>query len=124
MITNSVSIITGTEGPKYDPYSYTEAIVEQKDIVRLHIGLVTWISINGSNLSAHDPEDIMKEFSKRTGFKDLLAVERCLRHLMSKCRKCGCKKLHWVNGYPGETFLICDNCKDVIRSEFDIQAVI
>jgi len=47
----SISTRTGTEGPRHDPYSFTEITVEARGHrVTVHYGLGEWIEVDGSQL--------------------------------------------------------------------------
>jgi hypothetical protein len=114
LVRGTVRIKTGSEGPKHDPYSYTEYTFEQagKPTVTFHAGLGVWLEVDGKTEYACDVQEenlLFGKFESVLGFS-INDLEKWHAKARSRCRKCGCKRGHWVDGYPGESFLLCDNC--------------
>lgn len=120
----------GTEGPSHDPYSYEELTVcKNNKTVTLHLGLAEWIEIDGKRQEAvfrnmteyaFDPSE---EFKLQTG----MTVEQFERRYYSNhntCKKCGCDTTHSVAGFPGESLNVCDNCGEVVSSDFNEREII
>lgn len=127
----TVNVSTGCEGPRHDPYSYTETeVVVPGATVLLHEGLGTWMKVNGEKVEApkdlsHDErEKWLREeaFPDATGFTKA-QLERIANRLSSRCRKCGGKSFHTESGYPGEHFDVCDSCGHIQNTSFSISDV-
>lgn len=108
-----IRIETGSEGPVWDPYAYTEYTVEftgdryGQKCVKLHMGLGEWLEI-GNHRHKGD-ENLIDVFADLTGFKPY-QLEKWMNKARSRCRKCGGRQGVWHAGYPGESFLICVKC--------------
>jgi hypothetical protein len=122
-----LTIKTGSEGPHYDPYSFTEfkhTRHTDKREVLLHMGLGEYIRVNGKEVIENGPLCTEEEkFKELTGFYSW-QWEFFINRLRKKCRKCGCKRSRWMSGYPGETFRICAKCEEVLSVDFDESAII
>src|SRR5215469_13131150 len=91
-------IKTGSEGPYYDPYSYTEFSYlrhRDKSVTTLHLGLGEWLEVNGvkEGCVLLREEELFKHL---TGFYSW-QWEFFIRRLRKKCRKCGCKRHKWMS---------------------------
>lgn len=119
--TRKVTIRSGTEGPHHDPYGYEEySIVTPGQHVTLHDGLTCYLKVNGETTYAHTPDEVRGLFTR---FAELTGGSpadwrKWQAQRNSKCRACGCKRLAWVAGYPGESFLMCRKCDEVVDSQF------
>lgn len=122
---------TGTEGPRYDPYAYTEYTVKTpKGLTVLHTGLGTWIRHNGKMVEK--PSGVLYDewerqlceeiFPALTGYT-LLQLERIARNLTTKCNKCGSTDFTHESGYPGETLVVCIHCGRINGGWFHRSAV-
>jgi hypothetical protein len=121
----TITIETGTEGPRHDPYGWEEITVERSngDCVTLHQGLVEWVQVNNSQQHGYQIERCEKVFEFFAGCTSAIARKAHARY-RSRCRKCGGREFHDQAGYPGESFLLCNNCGSVVDYDFNIQAVI
>ena len=113
----TIALISGTEGPKHDPYGYSEIwYTRGGTTIGLHEGFETYIIANGQkgfegSEAAAEAFEALTGLSKRT-------IERALERKSSKCSRCGSKQSSWVQGYPGEHLLQCDNCGVIMDSDF------
>lgn len=119
-LTKDIRIKSGTEGPRQDPYSYTEYHVRG---VVLHLGLAEWIRVQGHDRLPEHGVTPLECFERLTGFTpDLL--EKAYRKSISRCRKCGCKRLESQSGFPGEELIVCSRCGEIITTEFHESEII
>lgn len=134
-------VCTGTEGPRHDPYSYTEYTIERKGhaSVTYHCGLGEWISMGKRRLGrlpnkaelALPWQDCERAFSRRlratfarySGGLTPEQLEDCHRRIRSRCNACGCRHTKAERGYPGETLYVCVQCNNVVDSDFDRSAI-
>jgi hypothetical protein len=126
-----VTVETGSEGPRHDPYAYREITVIQPDgATTLHEGLGTWLRSAGRKVTP--PTDLdadgRERWCRSTAFETLTGysvaqLERLHRKLSSRCRRCGCKETVSQNGHPGEHFECCAKCGNVVGSYFCISEV-
>jgi hypothetical protein len=65
----SHSFHSGSEGPKYDPYGYSEIYVTMKngDEILLHLGLSDYLEVNDEEVVRGDADKAMSEFARLTG---------------------------------------------------------
>jgi len=120
--TGSISIRTGSEGPKYDPYSFTEYTVERRNNkVTLHLGLAVWFRDQFKTLSDQITEQEAVERFERFAGISLKTFEHAMHRVIPCCDN---PDIRWWAGYPGEEIAQCENCKKVVDSSFDIGAVI
>lgn len=108
----------GSEGPRYDPFSYHEFHVKfkpelQLPVMVLHEGLSNWIKIGETIIPDNNPRQL---FIKILGFStdELLRWERKLK---GRCHSCYSKQLEYVVGYPGEFLTVCTSCGCIIETE-------
>lgn len=121
----------GTEGPRHDPYGYTELTVQFRGHeVILHEGLAEWLVIDGT---MYDPKNQMAQLGPRATNRQMFEaflgftpdqLARWDRKLKSRCRDCGSKSFKYASGYPGEEFVLCADCGQVIDSDFYESAII
>lgn len=122
---NRISLKTGSEGPRHDPYSYEEVTVEGRNgKTTAHIGLGCWVRNNSGPKIHVEDVDLDKAFERYTGVS--IAVATKLYHTLpyrKHARRCGCKETGSVSGYPGETLEVCLKCGEVVNGHFDRSAV-
>jgi hypothetical protein len=61
---------TGWEGPSHDPYSWLECTLTLNGVaITLHMGLATWIKIDGKRIDDHTPDSSLAPllFERHTG---------------------------------------------------------
>lgn len=122
---------TGSEGPSYDPYGFTELHVHTADNIDvvLHEGLAMYFLLNGlrTNIVGADydnPKDIFdKVLLDVTGFTEA-QLRRFHRKASSRCPEGGYHDTESVRGYPGESLEICCKCGKVVDSYFNEGAII
>lgn len=122
---SQLSVTTGTEGPRHDPYHYEEITFERDGHTYVaHLGLAEWLKVDGEKRA--EGEGVEALFNELTG--------ECLSALMeayhadkaeawSACEKCG-GEIESRSGHPGETFAVCSKCGHVNDMDFDVSAVI
>lgn len=119
-----LKVTTGTEGPKHDPYSYSEYTFN-KDGVRytIHLGLAEWLKI-GDEIVSRNYEDSVAKFNEAFGqdLNDYLAEQE---EASCTCKNCGTDEfLEDRPGFPGESFLVCAKCETIVDSSFNESAII
>lgn len=125
----SIQIRRGSEGPRHDPYAFTEFTVERRGMtVKLHEGLGDWIKVAWTKegklvevfRSTHQPQAYFEAFM---GFP-MKVFQRAMDKITNprKCRVCGSYRLREESGYPGETFTVCDE-GHIIGCRFNPRAV-
>jgi hypothetical protein len=65
-----LSMRTGWEGPRHDPYSWLECTVTLNGVpITLHMGLATWIKIGTSRIDDYTPDSSLAPllFERHTG---------------------------------------------------------
>jgi len=121
----TIRIKTGSEGPRHDPYAYREITVSRpKGSVTLHLGLVEWVAVNGEHWKDYDREaiDVFEAFAGIT-LPQAIRAHHEVRARRVRYHPCGQKHLEWVDGYPGESLLICERCGAVLDEHFDRSAI-
>jgi hypothetical protein len=117
----TLSITTGSEGPKHDPYGFIEYHAKGKGgkEVTLHQGLGDYLKVGQVRLEVPKGKSLTEVFKEETGL-DPHKVERwhAKRPLRCKCKE-GKPQLEWTPGYPGEHFLMCRKCGDILDSTFN-----
>lgn len=61
----------GSEGPRHDPYSYTEVhftSTDEKTEIVCHLGLAEWLKVNGKKI-VEQPANVEAEFRLITGMR-------------------------------------------------------
>jgi len=130
---SNVEIKTGSEGPKHDPYHYTEVIVNRvsRDFtgtVTSHNGLGNWVKVEEDG----KPDQLFRDSDQgdwfalyagvtvKAAWKARMEVDtrRITRH------PCGQRAIEEVDGMPGETLTVCKSCGKVLSGTFDLSAVI
>jgi len=123
---SNISVETGSEGPKHDPYAYTEVTVRRADGRRatIHLGLAEWMNYrdeHGVTRHFDDPYAVLRsKFAACVGITPERAerVHRSKRDRAVRQHPCGTRHLRWMDGFPGEHLLICDKCQAVLDSTF------
>lgn len=114
---------TGSEGPRHDPYAFTETTVLRKGRkVTVHEGLACWLQLDGEEVSANDDVVVRENFKRLTGFSPG-QIEKFIHRAQSRCGRCGKSDMVEMSGYPGETFLVCAHCDLICGSAFNRSAV-
>ena len=106
----------GTEGPKHDPYGFTEFSFDTdfgEDVV-VHLGLAEWVMVNGRKGG--------EELLTKLGLS-YAAVSTAYDDQFLHCKKCGCEDVKTQNGMPGETIYVCTSCGSVVECYFNEGAV-
>lgn len=130
-----LSIETGTEGFKHDPYSYSIYIFENDNKkIEWKQGLVEWLKVNGETIKVYKENPFEEEdtfykkyealFKKHTGLdydQFMKAYEKIKNP--KYCPDCGSKKRTWASGFPGETFMVCGDCGKIVDYNFDLEAI-
>lgn len=120
-----IRVSSGSEGPSHDLYSYEEWDIEYEGrLLEIHLGLAVWAKIDKKDIDLDydlkNLDQICVEFCGLT-FK---WVKRAYERMQNRCSKCGCKTGREVEGYPGESFTVCDNCGAFFNYYFNESAVI
>lgn len=124
--TGTVTMKTGSEGPRHDPYSYTEVTVrgtlgKRKIDITLHEGLAEWVKL-GNRKPAYESQT----YRPRAAFERLVGVRyTALERALNRPRQC-CNKprLESQSGFPGETLTVCIHCNAIVGGYFNEAAVI
>lgn len=119
--------LTGTEGPRHDPYSYEEYHVENANgKTVLHCGLGVTLTNNGRKVEA--PINLNWEARERylrtTAFEafaeySIVQIERIHARLQARCRRCGSTQRQHMRGHPGEHFECCSACGHIMDTYFN-----
>lgn len=117
-----IDITHGTEGPHYDPYSYTEVTVWRLGHVwTLHSGLGVWMQKDGTHIEGAE-KDLYELFEKETGANPH-QWEHWYYDRRHRCPQCGTRNLTSESGYPGETITCCPKCKIIVYSDVNWSAI-
>lgn len=130
-----VTLKSGSEGPRHDPYHYDEYTVARPngDTVVMHNGIFCWCRVKrGTRIVFENTDEAtaprLFETYAGVSFRAFekawhsLPERRSRSHFCNGVRR-GYRDFACVSGYPGETFTVCIHCKDVIDSSFDRSAV-
>jgi hypothetical protein len=123
MTTNAIAIRTGNEGPRHDPYGFTEITFAcRAGVVVVHLGLAEWLKVDGVRVLDRDCD---AAFERITGLSPGRAVDLFYsgpqRRHAAKCPER--KRFQCVSGFPGEQFTLCLRCGDAVEYSFDRSAV-
>lgn len=125
----------GSEGPGWDPYSYSEWTFTSTDglvTAVFHGGLAVWCKVTYDSPTFHkvqlrteDEREAPRMWEAWTGLS-IDKTEKVMHRIdhPRRCPKCGGLGRREADGYPGETFLLCTNCDQVVGSFFDESAII
>ena len=121
-----VNVEIGTEGPSQDPYSFDRYTLTIKrwwglKEVTIHLGLGEYIKVNDKEV-ANDYKDMEKPFKKATGL-DLGEFLNAMQAPETYVCKCGCDRILTKQGFPGETFDVCEDCGRILHAEVNINDV-
>ena len=130
-MTTKIAVRTGTEGPKEDPWSWTEREFERgghRYVLRQ--GLDFWLEVDGARsrpyVSGDGPEDegAVRRFERLTGMP-LARFDRYADRIGNprRCPKCAGRRMAWRDGYPGESIRLCRDCGEVVAHEFNLAEV-
>ena len=112
---------SGSEGPRHDPYSYSEYIVHlNEETYILHLGLENYFKIDKVTM-AYDQQAV-DCFYRKTGFT-LHSFDESYYRKRSQC-SCGSRDIEAQSGFPGETMYVCVKCKKIVDCDFNEGAVI
>ena len=137
-----IHIRTGSEGPRHDPYAYTEIEIRPRPghvatSVLIHEGLGTFLRVGDVEIQEGDVErgthvatiltnaELRHRFERATGYSPdawRAFCDRVRARRQSRC-PCGSRRLSWRNGYPGEELLLCDDCGNVLDRTFNEAAI-
>jgi len=91
-----IRVKQGAEGPRHDPYAYTEVEFTKTDgtVVLCHMGLAEWIKVNGSRWitpdNPHNTEEMFRDLTGMTFSKALhipyILEDRLMKKLPEKAR--------------------------------------
>lgn len=81
-----VSVRRGVEGPKHDPYGYTEVTFTRTDgrVVVMHEGLGTWVKVDGARPKDLTELECYEAFEAATGMPFRRA--ECVPHRVEMAR--------------------------------------
>lgn len=126
-----VAVRNGTEGPRHDPYSFREYTVERPSGAKavLHVGLGTWAKVRWPDEYVEqekwNEQRAIRIFERVAGVS-LHVLEKALEEREARKYRhhpCGRRNFEYARGFPGETFVVCKTCGEVIDSHFDRSAV-
>lgn len=130
----SITIKTGSEGPKHDPYHYEQITVRRSsgDEIVYHCGgLSEWLEVRANDrviraAGYDETEECRRLFEAYVGVSYEVAVKayRSLPWRRLKAHPCGLQFICDVPGYPGETLTVCGKCGHVIDGHMDMSAII
>jgi hypothetical protein len=117
----------GSEGPRHDPYHFEEVTVTRADgrWATLHTGLAVWVKTSDGRWEERDEKKAFAIFGEVAGIAPR-AVEKAEREKHDRRYRfhpCGQKHFEGASGYPGESFVVCRKCGDVIDYAFDRSAI-
>lgn len=120
----SVLRITGTEGPRNDPYGYVEYYIKTpRGCTVIHIGLAVFVKVGSQRVDARG-KDYDEPFTwadrwllEEIGFT-LKQLTRIAYKSKATCSKGGYHDVSMLPGYPGETLCVCGKCHKVVHTYF------
>lgn len=125
-----ITVRDGSEGPKQDPYAFTEVSVEfqyahfdAKHTFTHHAGLLTRLTLDGRTIT-DEKDKSFALFVKYCGASPQEFAESHERMKSRKCPKCGCSRTKEEEGYPGESFTVCAKCRTIRQSHFHLSEII
>lgn len=119
----TIEVREGSEGPKYDPYHYTEfRVTRNSHSAKLHLGLVEWCKIDEELVPGGDciHDRSVEAFEDFIGIS-LKSLQRAVNRFAACCAK---PDPQGQSGYPGEMLIVCANCGKVIDSDFNLSHII
>ena len=117
VVCGKVHVKRGTEGPKHDPYGYTEYSFTTTfgEDVEVHVGLAEYVIING--LRYINGLDALK-----TLHMTLDEIEQVYSDQFGHCQKCGSDNITGKAGFPGEVIFVCE-CGAIVDTAFNEAAI-
>jgi len=125
----SINIRKGTYGPEHDPYAFEEFdIVLPNKKITCHEGMCYILTINGDEKNDErflQYDDYRQRVISEAGFDPFKVIlETDLGRKPCKCEGNGNEPdLEWIDGFPGEHFLQCKICHEIVDSQFCISEV-
>lgn len=123
-----VTLRTGSEGPKHDPYHYDEyEFKTPAGLAYIHDGLARYLRIGSKRIELNsercsDPM-VLEQYAKMICGYTLTQIRRFAERRKARCPKGGAHQLRSMPGMPGETFAVCTKCDDVVDSYFNLSEV-
>jgi len=112
---SSIDIKHGSEGPRHDPYSYTEITVTRESgaTVCIHFGLIEWIEVNG--IRSDTEYKVASEIFEEHAGISIEVAQKTYERQATTCGECGGTDLREQPGFPGETLYFCRRCDVVVH---------
>lgn len=111
----TLTVRHGNEGPRHDPYSYTELTMRvtkggRMRMYRLHYGLATFFERDGIRVKGASERRCLRLWQQSTGLTpgQFEAIYEKLTACPSRCPGCH-KRLATHGGYVGEAIVYCPN---------------
>ncbi len=130
---SGITIRSGAEGPRHDPYHYDEiTVTNARGKFTYHGGLGSWCEANafGRKWRVDGDKPAWETFVHHTGMTPYIAQVVVRRHenktLTRKFRehKSRCNgQIGWFDGYPGESLCGCNKCGSIFDSHFNRSAI-
>ncbi len=129
IIQRSVSSRAGSEGPRHDPYGYTEIRIDirysdRESHIIIHMGLAEWIEIDdGENCRRVEPYDMGQigfwKFVDEVIGVPLASIQKYIDRREAPPKRCpDCQgKLVEGQGFVGEGVLYCEKCGKIVWSQ-------
>jgi len=119
-----IELSTGSEGPDFDPYSFQEIEITSSDVkLTCHSGLGLWIKTADKETTYREYDEMIVDLVTILGFDPWAKIEE----YQDRPKECKCKsgeqELEWIDGYPGEHFLMCKKCKEIVDTEFCLSEI-
>lgn len=116
----SITVVTGREGPSHNPYQYMEITLDRLGkSTTIHRGLTEWVKSGSITAESKDAAD----FLMLTGYSPDELLD-WVKRARNRPHSCGNRFLYTVQGYPGESLLICHKCGEIVDSEVNLSAII
>lgn len=130
LIRRSFDVSHGSEGPKHDPYSYTEfsMFAEYADgnnkTVVVHHGLSEYVMVNGIVQRPSSTEELDLLLLQEVGitFSKLDRLAHKKEH-PDRCPKCRSREFNCTGGFAGETIVFCVKCGSYISDNFSMSMI-
>jgi hypothetical protein len=121
----TINIRKGTYGPDHDPYAFEEFdVILSNKKVTCHDGMCYILTINDDRKNDQRflrYDEYRQMVVSEIGFDpfDIIAQEDDLNRKPCKCEEKGNEPdFEWTDGFPGEHFLQCKICHEIVDSEF------
>jgi hypothetical protein len=120
---NSIELRSGSEGPAHDPYHFEEVTFTGRNgKTTYHCGLAMWLEHNGVRIES----EVHEAWRRLTGFDSVERAVNIYRMLPWRNHAARCperKRFKCESGYPGESFIVCEACGEIIESHFNRSAI-